>query len=199
MLLDEWTKQASLEEELALPVSVVAGVDARMQAKGQVGFIDLFTAPLFQTTADVIPEMQLYAESCQTNRSIWQGRLEQLEADAEANEMRTALLRDMVRPPIASAQDERFTTLFPLILPPVLVPVMNLTPDTPTAVSPPQSPLYSRSPTSPAVQAVRVVYRDEVHDRSLLARHVLALTGFDPAAGARRMSTPEVLLVHSRS
>jgi hypothetical protein len=201
VLLDEWTKQASLEEELALPVSVVSGVDARMQAKGQVGFIDLFTNPLFSTTAEVIPEMQVYADSCLTNRSIWQDRLEQLEVDSDANDLRTAALRDIVRPAVGSASDERFTTLFPLILPPVLVaaPNVNVTPDTPTAISPPQSPLYARTPTSPAVQAVRVVYRDEVHDRSLLARHVLALTGFDPAAGARRMSTPEVLLVHSRS
>lgn len=174
-------------------------MDARLQAKGQVGFIDLFTHPLFKTTADVIPELRAYAESCENNRSIWQTRLELLEADVEANEARTATLRTMVRPTAASRQDERFGTLFPLILPPTLISPLH-SPETPTAASPPQSPgLHTRMPTSPAVQAMRVVYRDEVHDRSLLTRHVLALTGFDAANGARRMSTPDALLVQSRS
>lgn len=174
----------------------------------------MFTHPLFRTTADLIPEMQTYARACDTNRAIWQARLEQLEADADANERRTAALRDLVCAPVSLAQNERFHSLFPLILPPRLTAdapgsagatptaaasatATAATPSWATPRSPPQSP--ARAPASPAVQAVRVVYRDEVHDRSMIARHVLALTGFDPAMGVRRMSTPEVLLVHSRS
>ena len=44
-----------LERELGLPISVVAAADEVVQAKGQVGFIDLFTKPLFDTTATIIP------------------------------------------------------------------------------------------------------------------------------------------------
>lgn len=171
VLLDEWTKQASLEEELSLPVSVVAGVDARLQAKGQVGFIDLFTEPLFRATADILPEMDIYTEACITNRSIWQQRLEQLEVDEEQNEYLTETLRSTVGAPLASSEDDRYKTLFPLILPPTLV------------VSP-------GSPTVPTSAQVRTVYNEAV-DGSSLARHVLALTGFD---SSRRMSTPDALL-----
>ena len=53
-LLEEWACQAMLERELGLPVSVVAAADEIVQAKGQVGFIDLFTKPLFDATASVV-------------------------------------------------------------------------------------------------------------------------------------------------
>ena len=55
MLLDEWAVQASLERQLSLPISVVASADALIQAKGQIGFIDLFTLPLYETAADAMP------------------------------------------------------------------------------------------------------------------------------------------------
>ena len=36
---------------------MVSAADGIMQAKGQIGFIDLFTKPLFRVTASVIPGM----------------------------------------------------------------------------------------------------------------------------------------------
>nr|AAX73258.1 high-affinity phosphodiesterase [Cryptococcus neoformans var. neoformans] len=71
VLLEEWAKQASLEQDLSLPVSVVASADAALQAKGQIGFIDLFTKPLFQAVSDALPELQPYADSCMENQTIW--------------------------------------------------------------------------------------------------------------------------------
>ena len=74
MLLAEWANQATLEQELQLPVSVVASADAAIQAKGQIGFIDLFTLPLFDAAADAMPgeavsellqAYDAYAELCQ--------------------------------------------------------------------------------------------------------------------------------------
>lgn len=57
VLLEEWACQATFEQELDLPVTVV-NVDvangAKQQAQGQVNFIDLFTQPLFNATASVI-------------------------------------------------------------------------------------------------------------------------------------------------
>ena len=55
MLLKEWAVQASLEQDLDLPVSVIASADSALQAKGQIGFIDLFTQPLFEAVSDVLP------------------------------------------------------------------------------------------------------------------------------------------------
>ena len=60
MLLKEWAVQASLETDLELPVSVIASADAALQAKGQIGFIKLFTQPLFDAVSDVLPGASLY-------------------------------------------------------------------------------------------------------------------------------------------
>jgi hypothetical protein len=59
VLLEEWAKQASLEQDLDLPVSVVASADAALQAKGQIGFIDLFTQPLFAAVSEILPGKSL--------------------------------------------------------------------------------------------------------------------------------------------
>ncbi|KAL1407396.1 3',5'-cyclic-nucleotide phosphodiesterase [Vanrija albida] len=206
VLLDEWCKQASLEEELSLPVSVVAGVDARLQAKGQVGFIDLFTKPLFQTTAEALPEMQPFADSCIKNRGIWQERYERLDSEPDLNDAKSAVLASKVQPPTPSSQDSRYRQLFPLILPAALVAsaISNFD-DASSTSSPPLTPTSElRGIASPAVRAVRVVYQHEVADRrSALARHVLALTTTaglaSPPLNPRRMSTPEALLVKGRT
>jgi hypothetical protein len=42
---------------LDLPVSVIASADAALQAKGQIGFIDLFTQPLFEAVSEILPGM----------------------------------------------------------------------------------------------------------------------------------------------
>jgi hypothetical protein len=113
VLLEEWAKQASLETDLELPVSVIASADQALQAKGQIGFIDLFTQPLFEAVSDVLPELQQYADSCAENRNTWAGRLEALQASGNT---------EIVQPPImAASTDDRFKTLFPLSLPAVLV------------------------------------------------------------------------------
>lgn len=189
-------------------MSVVAGVDARLQAKGQVGFIDLFTKPLFVTTAEALPEMQPFADSCIKNRGIWQERFERLDSEPELNDAKSAVLAAKVQPPTPSSQDSRYRQLFPLILPAALVAsAINKDDDaSSTTSSAPLTPTGdTRIAPSPAVRAVRVVYQHEVADRqrSALARHVLALTttaGLNsPPLNPRRMSTPEALLVKGRT
>lgn len=48
-LLEEWAEQARIEAEFKLPISVVTlnPAEKKAQAKSQVGFINLFTQPLF--------------------------------------------------------------------------------------------------------------------------------------------------------
>jgi hypothetical protein len=61
-LLQEWAVQASLETALDLPVSVSLGVDATLQAKGQIGFIDLFCQGLFRIVSDILPGKSLLGQ-----------------------------------------------------------------------------------------------------------------------------------------
>lgn len=54
-LLEEWAKQAALETQLSLPVTVFSSADPVSQAKSQVGFIEMFVQPLFQVLSDFLP------------------------------------------------------------------------------------------------------------------------------------------------
>ena len=55
-LLSEWAAQAAIEEEFNLPITVMCldALDTKAQAKSQVGFIDLFARPLFDSMAGVV-------------------------------------------------------------------------------------------------------------------------------------------------
>ncbi|CAE6435846.1 unnamed protein product [Rhizoctonia solani] len=114
VLLEEWACQATFEQELDLPVTVV-NVDisngAKQQAQGQVNFIDIFTQPLFDATANVIPQLSPITEQCTTNRKLWHARMEALPQS---------------RPPVPprartpSYHETHYKTIFPLTLPPSL-------------------------------------------------------------------------------
>ncbi|WWC69681.1 uncharacterized protein I206_103624 [Kwoniella pini CBS 10737] len=133
VLLEEWAKQASLESDLDLPVSVVASADAALQAKGQIGFIDLFTLPLFEAVSEALPELQVYADSCSDNRDVWQRRLDLLNnppsppPDSDEQQQQIEVDKQIIQPLIEGAShDERFKTLFPLLLPTSLISNMSL-------------------------------------------------------------------------
>ncbi|ODN73553.1 hypothetical protein L202_08051 [Cryptococcus amylolentus CBS 6039] len=223
VLLEEWAKQASLEHDLSLPVSVVASADAALQAKGQIGFIDLFTKPLFDAVSDALPELQRYADSCANNQAVWKARLDALmEDDEEEGEA----ARMVVQPVIEGASlDGRFRTLFPLLLPSALLANLNnKTADvTPRSTSPlppsPSKPLLSPfapptpstfsfrseqikegTPASPTANVMRAVYHGKLVDQPTRSKLTSWSRGFGHGHGgsgnwneARRMSTPEVL------
>ncbi|KAL7422124.1 3',5'-cyclic-nucleotide phosphodiesterase [Cryptotrichosporon argae] len=193
VLLDEWAKQASLEQELCLPVSVVAFADARLQAKGQVGFIDLFTQPLFEATSDAFPELQAYADTCAENRNIWQSRLDALEADSQSGAPSRPISQVQ---PAPFATDDRFRTLFPLSLPASIVAAHAAS--TPTRPQKPNLGAHGLADNAVAVEPptpedagiLRAVYHTGVAERV----HPLILPGIIGLDGARRMSHPDPLL-----
>ncbi|KAG8748476.1 3',5'-cyclic-nucleotide phosphodiesterase [Ceratobasidium sp. 414] len=122
VLLEEWACQATFEQELDLPVTVV-NVDvsngAKQQAQGQVNFIDLFTQPLFNATASVIPELHPVTEQCALNRKLWHERMEEL---SEA----TPTPASPSRPRATSqTQEAHYRSVFPLSLPPALTQNMG--------------------------------------------------------------------------
>ncbi|KAG9096117.1 hypothetical protein FS749_009107 [Ceratobasidium sp. UAMH 11750] len=122
VLLEEWACQATFEQELDLPVTVV-NVDvsngAKQQAQGQVNFIDLFTQPLFSATASVIPELQPIAGQCALNRNLWHERVEEL---SEATPAPTPPSRPRAT---SQTQEAHYRSIFPLSLPPILAQTMG--------------------------------------------------------------------------
>ncbi|KAF3937221.1 hypothetical protein ABW19_dt0207036 [Dactylella cylindrospora] len=75
ILTDEFARQASLETDLKIPTSLAVQPEEGSSialGKSQVGFIKLFAAPLFQSIADVMPEMSFGIAEVKTNMDIWQ-------------------------------------------------------------------------------------------------------------------------------
>lgn len=59
VLLEEWAAQALLERHLGLPVSVVADANEKVQADGQINFINMFVLPLLERVSEAVPGMSL--------------------------------------------------------------------------------------------------------------------------------------------
>ncbi|GAA6011975.1 hypothetical protein JCM10207_003446 [Rhodosporidiobolus poonsookiae] len=80
-LLQEWAVQASIEADFGLPVTVMTQDpnDVKAQAKGQVGFIDLFCKPLFAAMAGVVDEFADFVEKLRDGRSAWEAISQQTD------------------------------------------------------------------------------------------------------------------------
>ncbi|GAA5899894.1 hypothetical protein JCM5296_006208 [Sporobolomyces johnsonii] len=73
-LLQEWAVQASIESDFGLPITVMRQdpSDSKAQAKGQLGFIDLFCKPLFTAMAGCIDEFHDFVEKLRDGRTAWE-------------------------------------------------------------------------------------------------------------------------------
>lgn len=69
-LQEEWAVQASIEANFGLPITVMTQDpnDVKAQAKGQVGFIDLFCKPLFAAMSTVVDGAPSHFSSAQLGR-----------------------------------------------------------------------------------------------------------------------------------
>ncbi|KAH7345359.1 hypothetical protein B0J17DRAFT_712954 [Rhizoctonia solani] len=168
VLLEEWACQATFEQELDLPVTVV-NVDisngAKQQAQGQVGFIDLFTQPLFNATAGVIPQLSPITEQCATNRKLWHARMESLPQPRQPT--------PRARTPSSSEphSESHYKSIFPLTLPPSLSHPHPTRPSSAGSGTSLFSPTGSTSSVTTAAasakepSAVRVAYKASVRKK----------------------------------
>jgi hypothetical protein len=91
VLLQEWAIQARLEQRLSLPVSVISSADAALQARGQIGFIDLFTAPLFEAATEAMPcEQRIKLPTQYSHTSLTYAHFYQRYNDSLLNVLQTA-------------------------------------------------------------------------------------------------------------
>ncbi|KAG9005504.1 3',5'-cyclic-nucleotide phosphodiesterase [Tulasnella sp. JGI-2019a] len=200
-LLQEWSCQAVLERELGLPVSVVASANEIVQAKGQVGFIDLFTKPLFDTTASVIPSFQVFADQGDINRALWQKRLDGLIAAAGPEGVEAPSIPQVVPPSsrLSATQDQHYRSVFPLSLPPsLLAPLPMPSPDDGTPLkkwpelSTEDNGSESNTPTlQQPVKASTHRGTRAASSVSSISSATMSSSPFSPGAGGDSMSTAE--------
>lgn len=80
ILIEEFSRQASMENDLRIPTSLVVPPvtgSVLALARSQVGFMSLFAVPLFQQLSDVLPEMQFSVNVLKENKSKWQAKIDQ--------------------------------------------------------------------------------------------------------------------------
>jgi hypothetical protein len=73
-LVDEFSNQGDLERELGLPVLPVNDRGKIALEDFQLGFIRHVAINLFQSVANVIPEMSFCVDYMQQNAKIWESR-----------------------------------------------------------------------------------------------------------------------------
>lgn len=94
ILSDEFSRQASMEEELKIPTSLMAPPKNDMVSlgKAQLNFMNLFAIPLFQGVADLMPGMQYCVDELEANRTLFE--LTIAEERSKADPVNRMLQRD---------------------------------------------------------------------------------------------------------
>ncbi|ODA82845.2 hypothetical protein RJ55_01354 [Drechmeria coniospora] len=94
ILAEEFSRQASMEDELEIKSSLMARPkkDSVSLGKAQLGFMDLFAIPLFQGVADVMPAMRYIVDELQKNKTFFKAMVElekskSKQPKAEADQM----------------------------------------------------------------------------------------------------------------
>lgn len=82
ILSEEFSRQASMENELQIPSSLMAPPkqDMASLAKAQLSFMNLFAIPLFQGVADIMPAMEYTVEELEINKSLFERKVDEEKA-----------------------------------------------------------------------------------------------------------------------
>ncbi|KND95012.1 3',5'-cyclic-nucleotide phosphodiesterase regA [Tolypocladium ophioglossoides CBS 100239] len=82
ILSEEFSRQASMEDELEIKSSLMAPPkkDVMSLANAQLGFMNMFAIPLFQGVADIMPAMRYTVEELETNKSLFERRVQEEKA-----------------------------------------------------------------------------------------------------------------------
>ncbi len=86
ILVDEFSRQASMETELEIKSSLIAEPkkDVISLFNAQLGFMNMFAIPLFQGVADVMPAMQYTVDQLEKNRGTFSQMLQDEKAKQES-------------------------------------------------------------------------------------------------------------------
>ncbi|KAF1991910.1 HD-domain/PDEase-like protein [Aulographum hederae CBS 113979] len=80
ILTDEFSNQGQMEKELNIPTCLFGGPpvqdDIIKMGESQIGFMNIFARPLFESVTDILPAMRFSIEELMINKSMWEGKIE---------------------------------------------------------------------------------------------------------------------------
>lgn len=84
ILTDEFSRQASMEQDLGIPSALYAAPVREIVelGKSQIGFMNMFAIPLFQGVTDVMPAMEFTVDELHLNKSTWEIKIQEEQAKA---------------------------------------------------------------------------------------------------------------------
>ncbi|KAL9094014.1 MAG: hypothetical protein Q9165_003684 [Trypethelium subeluteriae] len=81
ILTDEFANQGLMEKELNIPTTLFGGPPVRdnlvKMGESQIGFMNIFAIPLFESVTDILPAMQFSVDELLRNKGIWARKIEQ--------------------------------------------------------------------------------------------------------------------------
>ncbi|KAH0612869.1 uncharacterized protein H6S33_009249 [Morchella sextelata] len=109
ILIDEFSRQASMETDLKIPTSLVVPPvtgSVLALAKSQVGFMSLFAVPLFQQLSDVLPEMKFSVDVLKENKSKWAAKIETFAPNSDNRLSGNGSSKQFLTTGVGSSPDE---------------------------------------------------------------------------------------------
>lgn len=97
ILLEEFSRQASMENELGIKSSLIAEPkrDPLSLSNAQLGFMNMFAIPLFQGVADIMPSLKYAVDELEINRQIFEQKVHDEKLKQATDELeRRKLLRE---------------------------------------------------------------------------------------------------------
>ncbi|KAF2461574.1 hypothetical protein BDY21DRAFT_89974 [Lineolata rhizophorae] len=81
ILIDEFSNQGTMEEELQMPTTLFGGPPERdnivKMGQSQIGFINVFAQALFGEVTNILPSMQFTVDELATNRKVWERKIQE--------------------------------------------------------------------------------------------------------------------------
>ncbi|KAI9695029.1 MAG: 3',5'-cyclic-nucleotide phosphodiesterase [Bathelium mastoideum] len=112
ILTDEFANQGLMEKELNIPTTLFGGPPVRdnmvKMGESQIGFMNIFALPLFESVTDILPSMQFSVDELQRNKGIWVKRIEQGKHEAATRPLSLAQVDGTPPSPLTQAEPEYF-------------------------------------------------------------------------------------------
>ncbi|QDS72160.1 hypothetical protein FKW77_004496 [Venturia effusa] len=81
ILTDEFSNQGLMELELEIPTQLFGGPPIRdnivKMGESQIGFMNIFARPLFESVSAILPAMQFSVDEILTNKAVWQQKMDE--------------------------------------------------------------------------------------------------------------------------
>jgi 3',5'-cyclic-nucleotide phosphodiesterase len=100
ILTDEFSRQASMEQDLGIPSALFAAPVREVieLGKSQLGFMNMFAIPLFQGVTDVMPGMEFCVDELHRNKERWEEKIAEEQTRARLDSVDSRMMDGMFSP-----------------------------------------------------------------------------------------------------